>query len=63
MHLRLRPYEVGFNTLIQVSNSKPTSEGFAGDPFMPFKPHVPKFSPVGFMGLEHESALEHFGHL
>ena len=33
---------------------KSTSEGFAGDPFMPSKPHVPKFSPLGFMGLVHE---------
>ena len=34
---------------------KPTSEGSAGDPFITFKPHVPKFSPSGFMGLVHES--------
>ena len=27
-----------------------TSEGFAGDPFMPSKPHVPKFSPIGIHG-------------
>ena len=33
---------------------KSTSEGSAGDPFMPSKPHVPKFSPLGFMGLVHE---------
>ena len=33
---------------------KPTSEGSAGDPFITFKPHVPKFSPLGFMGLVHE---------
>ena len=33
---------------------KSTSEGSAGDPFMPSKPHVPKFSPLGFIGLVHE---------
>ena len=33
---------------------KSTSEGSAGDPFMPSKPHVPKFSPLEFMGLVHE---------
>ena len=38
-----------------MSKFKSTSEGFAGDPFMPSKPHVPKFSPLGFMGLVHES--------
>ena len=32
-----------------------TLEGYAGDPFMPSKPHVPKFSPLGFMGLVYES--------
>ena len=35
--------------------AKPTSESSAKDPFMPSKPHVPKFSPLGFMGLAHES--------
>ena len=38
-----------------MSNFKSTSEGSVGDPFMPSKPHVPKFSPSGFMGLVHES--------
>ena len=33
---------------------KSTLKGSAGDPFMPSKPHVPKFSPLGFMGLVHE---------
>ena len=37
-----------------------TSGGSAGDPFMPFKPHVPNFSPLGFMGLAHELRLECF---
>ena len=27
---------------------------------MPSKPHVSKFSPLGFMGLVHESCLDHF---
>ena len=27
---------------------------------MPSKPHVPNFSPLGFMGLAHESCLERF---
>ena len=38
-----------------MSKFKSTSEGFAGDSFMPSKLHVPKFSPLGFMGLVHES--------
>ena len=38
-----------------MSKFKSTSEGFVGDPFMPSKPHVSKFSPLGFMGLVHES--------
>ena len=38
-----------------MSKFKSTSEGFAEDPFMRSKPHVPKFSPLGFMGLVHES--------
>ena len=29
----------------QVSEFKPTSEGSARDPFMPYKPHIPNFSP------------------
>ena len=37
-----------------MSNFKSTSEGSAGDPFMPSKLHVPKFSPLGFMDLVHE---------
>ena len=37
-----------------MSKFKSTSEVSAGDPFMPFKPHVPKFSPSRFMGLVHE---------
>ena len=37
-----------------MSKFKSTSEGFTEDPFMPSKPHVPKFSPLGFMGLVHE---------
>ena len=37
-----------------MSKFKSTSEGSAGDPFMPSKPHVPKFSPSGFMSLVHE---------
>ena len=44
----------------QVSNSKSISGGFTEDPFMPSKPHVPKFSPLGFMGLAYESCLERF---
>ena len=39
-----------------------TAGGFAGDPFMPSKPHVPNFPPLGFMGLAHESRLERFKH-
>ena len=37
-----------------MSKFNSTSEGSVGDPFMPSKPHVPKFSPLGFMGLVHE---------
>ena len=37
-----------------MSKFKSTSEGFAGDFFMPSKPHISKFSPLGFMGLVHE---------
>ena len=37
-----------------MSKFKSTSEGFARDPFIPSKQHVPKFSPLGFMGLVHE---------
>ena len=37
-----------------MSKFKSTSEGSVGDPFMPSKPHVLKFSPLGFMGLVHE---------
>ena len=38
-----------------MSKFKSTSEGSAGDPFIPSKSHVPKFSLLGFMGLVHES--------
>ena len=54
LQLRFGPYEVGFNTPSQVSKFKPTSESSARDPFMPSKPHILKFSPLGFMGLVHE---------
>ena len=37
-----------------------TLRGSVRDSFMPSKPHVPKFSPLGFMGLAHESHLECF---
>ena len=37
-----------------------TSEGFAGDPFMPSKPHVPNFFPFRIHGLGNESRLEYF---
>ena len=37
-----------------MSKFKSTLEGSAGDPFMPFKPQIPKFSPLGFMGLVYE---------
>ena len=37
-----------------MSKFKSTSEGSVGDPFMASKPHAPKFSPIGFMGLIHE---------
>ena len=37
-----------------MSKFKSTSEGSTGDPFMPSKPYIPKFSPLGFMGLVHE---------
>ena len=37
-----------------MSRFKITSEGSAGDAFMPSKPHVPKFSPLGFIDLVHE---------
>ena len=60
LQLRFGPWEVGFNTPSQVSKFKSTSEGFVGDPFMPSKPHVPKISPLGFMGLAHEPFLECF---
>ena len=55
LQLRFGSYEVGFNTPSQVSKFKSTLEDFAGDPFMTSKPHVPKFSPLGFMSLVHES--------
>ena len=54
LQLRFGPQEVGFNTPSQVSKFKSTSEGSAGDPFIPSKPHVPKLFPLGFMGLVHE---------
>ena len=54
LQLTFGPQEVGFNTPSQVLKFKPTLEGFARDPFMPSKLHVPKFSPLGFMGLAHE---------
>ena len=60
LQLRFGPWEVGFNTPSQVSKFKSISEGSVGDSFMPSKPHVPKFSPLGFMGLAHESCLECF---
>ena len=37
-----------------MSKFKSTSEDSVGDPFIPGKPHVPKFSPLGFMDLLHE---------
>ena len=37
-----------------MSKFKSTLEGSTRDPFMPFKPHIPKFSPLGFMGLVYE---------
>ena len=54
MQLRFGPWEVGFNTPSQVSKFNSTSKGSARDPFMPTKTHIPKFSPLGFMGLVHE---------
>ena len=45
---------MGFNTPTQASKFKSTSKGSAGDPFIPAKSHVPKFSHLGFMGLLHE---------
>ena len=45
---------MGFNTPSQASKFKSTSKGSIGDPFMPSKLHVPKFSFLGFMGLVHE---------
>ena len=36
-----------------------TLGGSAGDPFMPSKPHVLNFPPLGFMGLAHESCFKH----
>ena len=38
-----------------MSKFKSSLEGSAGDPFLPSKPHVPKFSPLGFLDLVHES--------
>ena len=38
-----------------MSKFKSTLEGSVGDLFMPSKPHVLKFSPLGVMGLVHES--------
>ena len=37
-----------------MSKFKSTLEGSAGYSFMPSKPHVPKFSPLGFISLVHE---------
>ena len=37
-----------------MSKFKFTLEDSVGDPFMPFKPHVTKFSSLEFMGLVHE---------
>ena len=45
---------MGFNTPSQASKFKSTSEGSIGDPFIPSKLHVSKFSLLGFMGLVHE---------
>ena len=39
---------------------KSTSEGSIRDPFMTSKSHVPKFSPLGFMGLVHEPIIYNF---
>ena len=38
-----------------MSKFKSTSDGSTRDPFMLSKPHVPKFPPLEFMGLVHES--------
>ena len=54
LQLRFGLWEVEFNTPSQVSKFKSTLEGSAGDPFIPSKPYVPKFPPLGFMGLVHE---------
>ena len=43
-----------------MSKFKSTSEGSAGDPFMPSKPHVPKIFPLGFMSLVHEPITDIF---
>ena len=37
-----------------------TTKDFAGDSFIPSKPNVPNFSPLGFMGLLHELCLKRF---
>ena len=60
LQLRFGPQEVGFNTPSQVSKFKPILKGSVGDSFMPSKPYVPKFSPLGFMGLAHELCLDYF---
>ena len=60
LRTKMVPQEVRFNTPNQVLNSKCTFEGSTRDHFMPSKPHVPNFSPLGFMGLVHESCLERF---
>ena len=60
LQLRFGPQELGFNTPSQMSKFKPTSEGSTRDPFISSKPHVPKFFPLGFMGLAHEPCLECF---
>ena len=60
LQLRFGPPRIKIQHPKSDVKSKSTLKGFAGDPFMPSKPHVPKFSPLKFMGLVHESCLKRF---
>ena len=49
------------HTPSQVSKFKSTSEDSDEDPFIPSKPHVPKFSLLEFMSLVHKLITYIFG--
>jgi len=51
LQLKFELQGVGAITPSQVSSFQLTSGSSAGDLFMPSKPYVPKFSPLGIHGL------------